>query len=230
MNEGMNVQKRKWVVFSIVLIVLIIDQAVKFWVKTNMTLHESFGLFGDSEWARIYFIENPGMAFGLEFGGRSGKLFLSIFRIFAVSFLGYYIVKLIKMPIRNGLLVCFALILAGAIGNIIDSVFYGKIFSVSNHVMIADFMPENGGYDTWLHGKVVDMLHFPMWNGVFPEWFPFWGGEKFTFFRPVFNIADAAISIGVFTIVLFHRGFFIDDVKDSEEDAEESADISSEEE
>jgi len=230
MNEGMNVQKRKWVVFFIVLVVLIIDQAVKFWVKTNMTIGESFGLFGDSEWARIYFIENPGMAFGLEFGGRNGKLFLSVFRIFAVSFLGYYILKLIKMPIRNGLLVCFALILAGAIGNIIDSAFYGKLFSVSNHVMTADFLPENGGYDTWLHGKVVDMLYFPMWRGVFPEWFPFWGGESFLFFRPVFNIADAAISVGVFSIVLFHRGFFIDEKEDSEEGEEETADISSEEE
>jgi len=167
------------------------------------------------------------MAFGLEFGGRSGKLFLSIFRIFAVSFLGYYIMKLIKMPIRNGLLICFALILAGAIGNIIDSAFYGKLFSVSNHVMTADFLPENGGYETWLHGKVVDMLYFPMWRGEFPEWFPFWGGESFLFFRPVFNIADAAISVGVFSIVLFHRGFFIEEAK---EDEKESADNDSEEE
>lgn len=226
----MNVQKRKVVVLAIVLVVLIIDQALKYWVKTNMTIGENFGLFGDSEWARIYFIENPGMAFGLEFGGRGGKLFLSVFRIFAVSFLGYYIFKLIKMPIKNGLLVCFALILAGAIGNIIDSAFYGKLFSASNHVAVASFLPENGGYETWLHGKVVDMLYFPMWRGSFPEWFPFWGGESFLFFRPVFNIADAAISVGVFSIVLFHRGFFIEDGKESEEDEKESTDISTEEE
>lgn len=230
MNEGMNIQKRRWVVFSIVLFVLIIDQVLKFWVKTNMTIGENFGLFGDSEWARIYFIENPGMAFGLEFGGRGGKLFLSVFRIFAVSFLGYYIMKLIKMPIRNGLLICFALILAGAIGNIIDSAFYGKLFSESNHVVTASFLPENGGYESFLHGKVVDMFYFPMWRGAFPEWFPFWGGQDFLFFRPVFNVADAAISIGVFSIVLFHRGFFIDEAKDSEEDEKETTDSSSEEE
>ena len=218
MKEEINVQRRQWTVVAIVLAVLIIDQAVKFWVKTNMTIGESFGLFGDSDWARIYFIENPGMAFGLEFGGRNGKLFLSVFRIFAVSFLGFYIFKLIRMPIKNGLIVCFALILAGAIGNIIDSAFYGKLFSVSNHVMTATFMPENGGYETWLHGKVVDMLYFPLLRGHYPEWFPFWAGKDFLFFKPVFNIADTAIFIGVFSIVLFYRKFFMTDPEKVEAD------------
>lgn len=215
MNEVVNVRQRQWMVIGIILIVLIIDQAVKFWVKTNMTIDQRIYIFG-LDWAQIRFVENPGMAFGMEFGGRTGKLILSLFRIFAVSFLGYYILKMLKTPIKKGLLICFALILAGAIGNIIDSTIYGKIFSSSNAVVTATFMPENGGYDTWLHGKVVDMLYFPLINGHYPDWFPVKGGDPFLFFAAIFNIADTAISIGVFSILLFHRSFFL---KEEQEEA-----------
>ena len=171
-----------------------------------MHIGEEFYIFG-FEWARIHFVENNGMAFGLEFGGSAGKLFLSIFRIIAVAFLAYYIRELIKMRASFGLLVCFGLILAGALGNIIDSAFYGLIFSEGYH-QVATMFPEEGGYAPFLYGRVVDMLYFPMFRGTFPESFPFWGGEPFLFFRPVFNIADTSITIGVISLLLFYRSFF----------------------
>ena len=197
--------------------VLIVDQAVKVWVKTQMPYGSEFPLLG-LEWARFKFIENPGMAFGLTLGDEQGagygKLALSLFRIVAVGFLVYFIRQLIRQGAKRGMLVCFALILAGAVGNIIDSAFYGLIFSESNyhHPGPATMFPPEGGYAPFLFGRVVDMLYFPMFQGVFPDWVPVWGNQAYLFFRPVFNIADAAISVGVFAMLLFYRDFFREDV------------------
>lgn len=193
-------------VILLVLFVLVLDQSLKIWVKLSFPLRYEQLLFG-LEWARLRFEENPGMAFGWQLPDPYGKLLLSLFRIFAVSLLIYFIRQLIKSKAKTGLLLSFALILAGALGNIIDSAFYGMIFSGSYHG-VATLFPESGGYASFLHGQVVDMLYFPMFEGYFPQWFPFWGGEYFRFFRPVFNIADAAITIGVLSIILFHRSFF----------------------
>lgn len=195
-------------VFILVLLVLIIDQALKIWVKTSMEYGEEISIMGLS-WAKLHFVENNGMAFGISLGPNYGKLILSIFRIIAVLGLAYYINLLAKAKASLGLLASFALILAGALGNIIDSAFYGLIFSASSfHGGLATMFPEGGGYANFLYGKVVDMFYFPMFQGVFPEWLPFWGGEPYLFFRPVFNIADVAISTGVISIILFHRSFF----------------------
>lgn len=163
-------------------------------------------------WARIHFIENPGMAFGIEIWGENGKLILSLFRIVAVGLLIYFIRTLLKSKASLGLLISFSLILAGAIGNILDSAFYGLIFSSSYHGSIAQFLPEGGGYAGFLHGKVVDMFYFPMYDGFFPDWMPFVGGKDFLFFRPIFNVADVAISVGVISILLFQRSFFSSEV------------------
>ena len=162
-------------------------------------------------WARIHFIENPGMAFGIEIWGDNGKLILSLFRIVAVGLLIYFIRTLLKSKASLGLLISFSLILAGAIGNILDSAFYGLVFSASYHGSIAQFLPEGGGYAGFLHGKVVDMFYFPMYDGFFPDWMPFVGGQDFLFFRPIFNVADVAISVGVISILLFQRSFFSSD-------------------
>ena len=160
-------------------------------------------------WGFIHFVENNGMAFGITLGGKAGKLFLSLFRIGAVGFLIYYIRKLIESGASMGVLVCFALILAGAIGNILDSAFYGVIFSESSyHGGLAEIFPDDGGYASLLHGKVVDMLYFPMIDTYLPDWLPIWGGERFQFFKPVFNIADSSISIGIVCLLLFQRKFF----------------------
>lgn len=174
-----------------------------------MGLGEEFLIFGQ-EWARIHFVENEGMAFGITLGGSYGKLALSLFRIIAVGFLIYYIRLLSNARAAFGLLACFGLILAGALGNILDSAFYGLIFSETPYHSggVAEMFPEAGGYAGFLYGKVVDMLYFPMFQGTFPEWFPFWAGEPYLFFRPVFNVADTAITVGVLSLLIFHRGFF----------------------
>lgn len=195
-------------VLLIILLVLLIDQTVKIWVKTTLSYGEEFQILG-LDWARIHFVENPGMAFGIEFGGGYGKLALSLFRIIAVVFLIYYIRQLIKSAAPMGLLWSFALILAGAFGNIIDSAFYGLIFSESTyHGDPAVLFPPEGGYAGFLHGRVVDMFYFPIYEGTVPDWFPVWKGQQILFFRPVFNVADSAITIGVMSILIFQRRFF----------------------
>lgn len=182
----------------IIILLLLLDQSLKIWVKTNMQLYESYEI---TSWFYIYFTENPGMAFGMEF---ISKLFLSLFRIVAVFFIGYYLYRIVKANFTFGFIACIALILAGAMGNIFDSVFYGVLFD-SSYGQVATFLPEGGGYDTWLHGKVVDMFYFPIIDTVLPEWVPIWGGKEFVFFRPIFNIADSAICVGVFLLILFYR-------------------------
>jgi len=173
-----------------------------------MEYGDQIPILGQS-WAFIHFVENNGMAFGFSLGENWGKLLLSLFRIFAVGFLIFYIIKLIKEKASNFLLVCFSLILAGAIGNIIDSAFYGLIFSdTPYHGGLATLFPKEGGYAGFLYGKVVDMLYFPLLEGAFPKWMPVWGGEHFLFFRPVFNIADASITTGVLLILVFQRRLF----------------------
>lgn len=192
----------------LVLLILLADQALKFWIKTHYEYGEESLIFG-LNWARIHFVENNGMAFGLALGGEYGKLALSIFRILAVAFLIYYIRFLIREKATFGLLASFALILAGAVGNILDSAFYGLIFSASSHHTVATLFPPEGGYAGFLHGMVVDMFYFPLIEDkMAPDWLPVWGGRPFTFFRPVFNIADTAITTGVFSLILFHRHFF----------------------
>ncbi len=196
----------------LIALVLLIDQVSKFWVKLNMTIGQDFNIFSDK--FLIHFIENPGMAYGMEFGGEYGKLFLTVFRIIAVSGIGYGLHYMIKNKYNRGFILNVALIFAGALGNIIDSVFYGVIFSESTFYEKAVLFPEAGGYGSLLHGKVVDMLYFPLVEGYFPTWLPIWGGEHFLFFRPVFNIADSAISIGVFLILIFQNRYFKEEVEE----------------
>lgn len=190
--------------YLIIALVLLIDQIVKVYIKTHFYLGEEVRVF---EWWRIHFTENNGMAFGLEFGGVWGKLALSLFRIGAVIGIGYYLKSLIDKGAKGIVVVSFSLIMAGALGNIIDSAFYGLLFSES-YGQVATFLPEGGGYAGLLQGKVVDMLYFPLWKGYLPDWLPFWGGDYFVFFRPVFNIADSAISIGVALLILFQKQAF----------------------
>jgi signal peptidase II len=190
----------------IVFLILLADQVLKIWIKTHMYLGEEFPVIGN--WFLIHFVENNGMAFGFEFAGEYGKIFLSIFRIVAVTAIAWYLLKLIKREdVPMGFVVCVSLILAGAIGNIIDSAFYGLIFNES-HGQVATLFPEEGGYSSFLHGKVVDMLYFPLISGHYPRWFPIIGGNEFLFFRPVFNIADSSITIGIFSIILFYWKLF----------------------
>ena len=201
---------RKGIILSItlILVILFIDQVSKIWVKTHMQQGEEILILGQ-QWAKIHFIENEGMAFGLKFGGETGKLALSLFRIIAIGFLGFLLYTMIKAQEKVGLIISFSLILAGAIGNMLDSAFYGLIFSNSPyHGGLAELFPEDGGYAPFLMGRVVDMFYFPMWNSQFPEWFPIWGGEDFEFFRPVFNIADASISTGVIALLIWQKKFF----------------------
>lgn len=189
----------------VIILVLIIDQVFKIWIKTNMMLGEEYKIFGD--WFIIHFTENNGMAFGMEFWGEKGKIFLTLFRVVAVTGIGWYLNHLIKEKAPKMLIISLALIMAGALGNIIDSVFYGVIFD-NSYYQVAEFMPRDGGYSTWLQGKVVDMFYFPIIKGYYPSWFPFWANQEFIFFRPVFNIADSAITIGVAYILIFERSFF----------------------
>ncbi|MBA2423409.1 MAG: lipoprotein signal peptidase [Chitinophagales bacterium] len=198
----------------VIFLVLALDQSLKFWIKLHFYYTESLRV---TNWFYLYFIENEGMAFGMSLGGDNGKLLLSLFRLLAVGVIGYYLVRLVKQRAHAGFIVSISLIMAGAIGNILDSVFYGKIFSESNPQNIATLFPDEGGYAGWLHGRVVDMLYFPVYEGFLPGWIPFWGGDYFIFFRPIFNIADAAITTGVILIILFQRQFFKEPRKEGTE-------------
>jgi len=190
----------------IILFVLVADQILKIWVKTHMALGDEFSVLGN--WFIIHFVENNGMAFGFEFSGNYGKLFLSVFRIIAVILIGWYLIKLVKRKdVPMGFIACLSLVFAGAVGNIIDSMFYGMIFN-NSYGHLAQLFPDGGGYSSFLHGRVVDMLYFPLLSGHYPTWLPFIGGNEYMFFRPVFNISDSSITIGIFSIILFYWKLF----------------------
>ena len=197
----------------LITIVLLADQILKFWIKLNMTLGQEFHLIKDR--VIIHFTENNGMAFGLELGGEAGKLALSLFRIVAIIAIAYGLWYMIRNKYHRGLILNVSLIFAGAMGNIIDSAFYGVIFSESTWYDKAQLFPPDGGYSSFLHGKVVDMFYFPIISGNFPSWLPIWGSENFTFFRPVFNLADAAISVGVVLILLGQKRYFKEEVPEA---------------
>ena len=202
----MKLSKGFWAIAVIVLI-LVVDQIVKIWVKTNMCIAAD-GLQNDirvTDWFYIRFVENNGMAMGIEV---IGKLFLSIFRIIASFAIIYYLYSLVKRNFKWGYIICVSMIFAGAVGNIIDSIFYGVIFSESTPYTLSTLFPAEGGYGTWLHGKVVDMFYFPLFQFTWPEWTPFVGGTDFVFFRYIFNLADASISVGIAVLLLFYRNTF----------------------
>lgn len=196
-------------VFLIVLAVLILDQAIKIWVKLHMVMGEEIVI---TNFFRLHFTENPGMAFGMMLPGVWGKLFLSIFRLAAAGGGLWYVMHLIKTKAHWGFITACSMILAGAIGNMIDGAFYGLIFSDSMG-QVATVFPKGGGYAGFLQGHVVDMLWFPLFHGFFPKWLPFWGGEYFEFFRPVFNVADSSITTGVFIILAFQKYFFVEETE-----------------
>ena len=188
-----------WLATLIVVAILLIDQAIKIWVKTSMSLHESIHVF---DWFYISFIENNGMAFGMQLGS---KIILSVFRVIAIAALGYFIWCQVKKNARTGYIVCLAMVLAGAAGNLIDCMFYGLMFNESSPYYVSYFVPFGSGYAPFLMGKVVDMFYFPLIETEWPMWMPFVGGEHFVFFSPVFNFADASISVSVVLLILFYR-------------------------
>lgn len=199
----------------IIILIILADQALKFWIKTNYPTGDTN--LSSLPWFRLHFIENPGMAWGWKFGNETGKMVLTLFRLAAVIFGTWYLGRIVKQQYKKGFIVCAALIYAGALGNLIDSMFYGMIFDKGLHydAAIKDYIPYSGiasvssdGYSSFLHGSVVDMLHFPIIDSHFPSWVPLIGGDRFEFFSPIFNIADASISVGVITLLIFQRRFF----------------------
>ena len=194
-----NILTRGRLAVLIIIAILLIDQVIKIWVKTSMTLHESIHI---TDWFYICFIENNGMAFGMQLGS---KIVLSLFRVAAISVLGYYIWTEVRRKARWGYLVCLSMVLAGAAGNLIDCMFYGLVFNNSSEFYQSYFVPFGMGYAPFLMGKVVDMFYFPLIETEWPQWMPFVGGEHFVFFSPVFNFADASISVSVVLLLLFYR-------------------------
>lgn len=196
--------------------IIIVDQGLKIWIKTTHPTGEVMRVFG-MDWFRLHFIENPGMAWGWKFGNETGKMILTLFRLVAVIFGTWYLGRIVKQQYKRGFIFCAALIYAGALGNLIDSMFYGMIFgkglhydaTINNYIPYSDIAHfSTHGYSSFLHGSVVDMLYFPIIDSHFPSWFPFVGGDKLEFFSPIFNIADASISLGVITLLLFQKRFF----------------------
>lgn len=201
-------------VVLLVALIIIADQALKIWIKTGYPNGKVMEIF---PWFHLHFIENPGMAWGWKFGNETGKVILTLFRLAAVIFGTWYLGKIVKQKYHKGFIICAALIYAGALGNLIDSMFYGMIFDKGLHFdpIAKDYFPYVGvarfsadGYSSFLHGSVVDMLYFPIFETTLPSWVPFWGGDEFEFFSPIFNIADASISVGVITLLLFQKRFF----------------------
>jgi signal peptidase II len=205
---------KKTQVFLLAFLILLVDQVLKIYIKTNYYMGQETVLFESLPWFRLHFVENEGMAYGWKLGGTWGKIALTSFRLVAVIVGTFYLLSIIKKQFHKGYVICVTFIYAGAIGNLIDSLFYGMIFEFSDvyaQNLAKGFWQEGFkvGYEGFLHGRVVDMLYFPIIeNGRFPEWFPIWGGESFEFFRPVFNIADTAISGGVFALIIFQNRFF----------------------
>jgi signal peptidase II len=189
-----------------ILLILVLDQALKFWIKTHYVIGQELHFFG--KYGMLHFIENNGMAFGMEMGGKPGKLILSMFRLIAIFAIGWYLSGLVKKHASTALILATSAILAGAIGNVIDSAFYGLIFSQSTYDHVAVLFPAGGGYAPFLHGKVVDMFYFPVINTHWPSWSPIRAGESFVFFRPVFNLSDSAITCGVLSILIFQKRMF----------------------
>jgi len=203
-------------VFGIILLIILVDQFLKIWIKIHYPTGEVTRVLGQP-WFRLYFIENSGMAWGWKFGNEAGKIVLTLFRLAAVIFGTWYLTRIVQQKYHKGFIICAALIYAGALGNLIDSMFYGMIFDKGYHYdpSVQDYVAYSGvasfaspGYASFLHGSVVDMLYFPIIRSQYPSWFPFVGGESFEFFSPIFNIADASISIGVITLLLFQKRFF----------------------
>ena len=205
-----------WLAAIIIVCVVIIDQLLKIWVKTNFFYGEEYVI---TDWFRLYFIENNGMAFGMELGS---KLLLTLFRIVAVALFIYYIYRIKdKDTFHKGYITCISLITAGALGNVLDCIFYGVIFDNPVPPFTATLIPDGGGYGTLFHGRVVDMFYFPLVEWNWPDWLPFVGGEHFIFFQPIFNFADAALSVGVIVLILFYSKFFYDDSLKLSKESEE---------
>ena len=217
----------------IIALIIIADQVLKIWIKTSYPTGEVTRVVG-ANWFRLYFIENSGMAWGWKLGNETGKMVLTLFRLAAVLFGTWYIGKIVRQKYSTGFIVCAALIYAGALGNLIDSMFYGMIFDKGLHYDAAahDYIAYSGvasfsskGYASFLHGSVVDMLYFPIIHSHYPSWFPFVGGEEFEFFSPIFNIADASISIGVITLFIFQKRFFRKHLRDDSQTIETNAEV-----
>jgi signal peptidase II len=206
---------KKQLAILVITLILVIDQILKIWIKTHFYLGDERRIIGN--WFLLHFVENKGMAFGFEFAGKFGKVALTLFRIIAASAIFWYLMKLIKKGIPVGLVISVSLIIAGAIGNVIDSAFYGMIFTDS-FGRVAEMFPKGGGYATFLHGSVVDMLFFPIIKGTWPSWSPINAGDPFLFFSPVFNIADSSISVGICVILIFYRKYFAEEENKSEEE------------